>query len=485
MNYEFILKDIRPSKEEIETVSKTAHSILDFLNKTCREENIPAEAMFVGSFSKKTWLSGKSDIDIFIHFPLDADIDFLKEKGLYLGYKTSDYFNGTPSEHFASHPYLTSEIDGIEVDFVPCYLIKDASELKSAVDRTILHTRYIKSHLKDEQIDEVLLLKKFMDCVKTYGSEYKTGGFAGYLCELLILKYGTFEHALNEAQYWKYGTVIDLEDYNTANMFNDPLITIDPTDMNRNVAAALRTEKMVDFILASRNFMDIVKDDSLSPEEKESKIKKFFNPLEKAHFKERSEDEIKREILEAFNDRGTQTLVISFDVPDISADSLHPQLNKTVESLTEKINNEEFSVFKSDYWSDEENAAIFLLELNVFRQSKYKIHEGPKVWPKKACDNFKAKWEDAVYPKDEFLVLTKEREFKTAVDYIKHIFTLENIHTIKVGKNITENLCNYRLMEIDEFLNNLDSNLDIEEDSKSDLLNFLDDFLNPGQYIKR
>ena len=37
MNYEFILKDIRPSKEEIETVSKTAHSILDFLNKTCRE----------------------------------------------------------------------------------------------------------------------------------------------------------------------------------------------------------------------------------------------------------------------------------------------------------------------------------------------------------------------------------------------------------------------------------------------------------------
>ena len=151
MNYEFILKDIRPNKEEIDSVSKTAHKILDFLNETCRKENIPAKAMFVGSFSKKTWLSGKSDIDIFIHF---------QEKGLYLGYKTSDYFNGTPSEHFASHPYLTSEIDGIEVDFVPCYLIKDASELKSAVDRTILHTRYIKSHLKDEQIDEVLLLKK-------------------------------------------------------------------------------------------------------------------------------------------------------------------------------------------------------------------------------------------------------------------------------------------------------------------------------------
>ena len=51
MNYEFILKDIRPNKEEINSVSKTAHKILDFLNETCRKENIPAKAMFVGSFS--------------------------------------------------------------------------------------------------------------------------------------------------------------------------------------------------------------------------------------------------------------------------------------------------------------------------------------------------------------------------------------------------------------------------------------------------
>ena len=58
MNYEFILKDIRPNKEEIDSVSKTAHKILDFLNETCRKENIPAKAMFVGSFSRKkdyTW----------------------------------------------------------------------------------------------------------------------------------------------------------------------------------------------------------------------------------------------------------------------------------------------------------------------------------------------------------------------------------------------------------------------------------------------
>ena len=91
----------------------------------------------------------------------------------------------------------------------------NATQLKSAVDRTLLHTKYITSHLKEEQKSEVLLLKKFMSEIKTYGSEFKVGGFAGYLCELLILKYGTFEKLLENAQYWDYGTIIDLENYGT------------------------------------------------------------------------------------------------------------------------------------------------------------------------------------------------------------------------------------------------------------------------------
>lgn len=56
--------------------------------------------------------------------------------------------NGVASEHYASHPYVTSEIDGFEVDFVPCYNIENGSQLKSAVDRTILHTKYIQNTLK-------------------------------------------------------------------------------------------------------------------------------------------------------------------------------------------------------------------------------------------------------------------------------------------------------------------------------------------------
>ncbi|MBP5785384.1 MAG: CCA tRNA nucleotidyltransferase, partial [Methanobrevibacter sp.] len=252
MNYESILNELRPTPEEIEAVNETTEKVIDFINELCKKEDIDAKANAVGSVAKNTWLRGKSDIDIFISFPIDTDMDDLKEKGLDIAYKTNDALNGNASEHYASHPYLTCDIDGFEVDIVPCYAIEEGQSIISAVDRTILHTRYIQKHLSKEQEDEVLLLKKFMDAVGTYGSEFKTGGFAGYLCELLILNYGTFDATIRAAQNWKRHTVIDLEDFGTAGnpLFkDDPLVFIDPTDKNRNVGAALRIERFVDFIV--------------------------------------------------------------------------------------------------------------------------------------------------------------------------------------------------------------------------------------------
>lgn len=495
MNYESILNELRPTPEEIEAVNETTEKVIDFINELCEKEDIDAKANAVGSVAKNTWLRGKSDIDIFISFPIDTDMDYLKENGLDIAYKTNDALNGNASEHYASHPYLTCDIDGFEVDIVPCYAIEEGQSIISAVDRTILHTRYIQKHLSKEQEDEVLLLKKFMDAVGTYGSEFKTGGFAGYLCELLILKYGTFEKTLRAAQNWKKHTVIDLEDFGTAGnpLFkNDPLVFIDPTDENRNVGAALRMERYVDFIVASRNFLEIADDNDLNDGEKQEKIIEFFKPLQKEHLFGKSNEEIANYIMDSFKDRETQTLVIKFPIPEMSADALHPQLLKTVSSICEKIEMEEFSVFKYDYWTDEERFVIFTIELNVFKQGKYYIHKGPKVWSKKACSNFKKKWQDAIYPLDEFMVLTREREFKTAKEFIVHMLNMENIHIIKVGKNIKEGICNdHILLEIDEFLSDLVNqfNYDISnqngEELAKDYLNSLDDFLNPGQYLKR
>ncbi|ADC46838.1 tRNA nucleotidyltransferase Cca [Methanobrevibacter ruminantium M1] len=490
MNYEFILNDLRPSQEEIDAVNKTTEKVISFLNKTCKEENIPAQAFAVGSVAKNTWLSGKSDIDIFIRFPLKTDEAVLKEKGLYLGYKTNDALKGKASEHYASHPYLTCLIDGIEVDIVPCYWIEDGSQLKSAVDRTILHTRYIQKHLKKSQEDEVLLLKKFMDAVGTYGSEFKTGGFAGYLCELLILKYSTFEETLRQAQDWKFHTKIDLENYGTSDnkLFkNDPLVFIDPTDKNRNVAAALRIERMLDFIIASRNYINLI--DSLEDADEniiKEKVLKYFSPLLKERFQDKSVKEISDDILDEFKDRETQTLVISFPIPEMNADALHPQLLKTVESISHKLESEDFSVYSYDYWTDEKNLVIFIIELNVFKQSKYYVHEGPKVWNKLAFNNFSAKWsQESLYHKGEFIVFDRERQFVTAKELVKHLLEKDNIHEIKVGKNLRKAISStHTLCEIDEFLENIDQFICDEADQR-EFLNTLDDLLRPGQYLKR
>jgi tRNA nucleotidyltransferase (CCA-adding enzyme) len=45
-------------------------------------------------------------------------------------------------------------------------------------------------------LGEVRLLKKFMKGTGVYGAEIKIGGFSGYLCELLILKYRSFAQTI-------------------------------------------------------------------------------------------------------------------------------------------------------------------------------------------------------------------------------------------------------------------------------------------------
>ena len=66
-------------------------------------------------------LYGKSDIDIFISFPLGTDEEYLKKTGLYLGHKCNDYFNGVAIEHYASHPYVTCAIDSMNVKMHTVY----------------------------------------------------------------------------------------------------------------------------------------------------------------------------------------------------------------------------------------------------------------------------------------------------------------------------------------------------------------------------
>lgn len=450
MNYDSILKDIKPTVDEKQHIDSVSSKIIKFLQKTSSELNIDAEINLVGSVAKNTALRGKSDIDIFIAFPLNTDKKDLKENGLKLGHLCCEEFKSTPEHHFASHPYVTTEIEGCDVDIVPCYSIDDGSQLKSAVDRTILHTRYVKENINPQMEDEILLLKRFMAMTGTYGSEFKVGGFAGYLCELLIINYGTFEDTLKSAINWKYGEVIDLKDYGTSNLFKDPLIVIDPTDKNRNVGAALRLDRMAEFIQSARNYLFC-----------DNKKDYFYLALNKLN---------KNDILKEFDLRNSELIAIRFTIPDIPLDTLHPQLRKTSQALERKLNKEEFNVFKADYWSDEINTCIILIELSSSHLNNVKINKGPRVFINQACENFAKKYgRENCYIKDDYLVHTQRREYTNAFDLIKYVLTEEHINLIKVGKNLKNNLINTH-----EFI-------DIEEINPE----FLEDFLYPGRHIVR
>ena len=455
MDYKDILDEIKPTQKEKDKVGEVSNKLLDFLNDKCHVDNIDAQAVLGGSVAKKTYLRGKSDIDIFIAFSLTTDKQDLKKTGLDLAHQCCDVFDAVPNHQFASHPYVTTEIEGFEVDFVPCYRINDGSQLKSAVDRTILHTKYVQANLAEGQNDEVLLLKRFMDMTGTYGSEFKVGGFAGYLCELLIIQYGTFENTLKEASEWRYGHIIDLKEYGTAKNFNDSLICIDPTDKNRNVGAALRLDKFSQFIQSARNYLDSNKKDQ------------YFFPLNKKLDKDN--------ILNEFKRRESNLIAIKFDIPEIPLDTLHPQIKKTSDSLRKILNKNDFLVFQNDYWTDEESCAIILLELAVSKLNNVKVHEGPKVYYKQACSNFIDKFGlKNCYLIDDVMVSNVEREFTTPQDFIVNLLTKEQIFRIKVGKNLTEPLLDtYEIADIH----------DLAENNK--FLIFLDDFLYPNQHIKR
>ena len=450
MDYEAILKDIKPTVEEKKHIDNVSSRIMNFLQDTCDSAGIDAKVTLVGSVAKNTALKGKSDIDIFIAFPLQTDKQYLKDTGLELAHKCCNEFDSHPEHHFASHPYVTTHIEECEVDIVPCYAIENGSQLKSAVDRTILHTRYVKENLSESQEDEVLLLKRFMAMTGTYGSEFKVGGFAGYLCELLIIYYGSFEDTLKAAINWKFGHKIDLKEYGTSGNFKDSLIVIDPTDENRNVGAALRLDKMAEFIQSARNY--IFSDNK----------KDYFYPLNKNLNKD--------SILNEFENRKGDLIAIKFKIPDIPLDTLHPQLRKTCQAIERKLNSEEFNVFKADYWSDEIFNCIILLEMASSKLNNIKVNIGPKVFITKACENFVRKYgRENCYIQDDFLVHTQKREFCDAEDLVKHILTEEHIGLIKVGKNLKNNIINtYEFIDLD------DVNLE-----------FLDDFLHPGQYIVR
>jgi len=188
-----VLKKITPKKEERAKVEALSRELEQKIALACQQEGVQATVRVEGSVAKDTWLSENPDIDVFMRLPTSIPRKKLGDVGLKIAKKAAG--NAEQVERFAEHPYLEIFVGGYRVDIVPCYDAK-LGEWQSATDRTPYHTDYIKQRLSKELRGEVRLLKRFMQGIDVYGAEIKVGGFSGYLCELLIMKYRSFAETI-------------------------------------------------------------------------------------------------------------------------------------------------------------------------------------------------------------------------------------------------------------------------------------------------
>src|SRR3989344_8066674 len=131
-----IFVQVRPSKAEIEKHNSIVGSVL-------KKIKIPsAKAVLGGSGAKNTWLSGSTDIDIYVKFNYSKyknksdEISDILYKYLRKSFKITRLHG--------SRDYFQAKIKSYTVEIVPILDIKKSSEAKNITDVSQLHVDYVR-----------------------------------------------------------------------------------------------------------------------------------------------------------------------------------------------------------------------------------------------------------------------------------------------------------------------------------------------------
>lgn len=350
-----VLKISTPSNEEV-TMAKLAEKILrERLDTLC------VDYVFVGSYARNTWLRGNLEIDVFIYFPKDLKKEELEQRIVEIGRKVLDEIE----LRYAEHPYVYGKIGNVSVDLVPCYKVDSAEEIISAVDRTPFHHEWLKERVKGKE-GEIRILKQFLKANNIYGAEYKVRGFSGYLCELLIVFYGSFIDCIKGAIKWTRRTVIDVKRGEIRR--GEQFFVVDPVDEKRNVAANLSIDNLAKFVHLARMFL------------KSPSIEFFILKKKKVD---------PANLLAAMKQRDTEIFAIEFEKPQIVEDNLYPQLERAGKKLFEALKRESFEPIRYDFFAEEKCYLIF--ELGVKELSRITRKIGPVFEDEENVEKFLAK----------------------------------------------------------------------------------------------
>jgi tRNA nucleotidyltransferase (CCA-adding enzyme) len=305
----------------------------------------------VGSYAKGTWLAKRADIDVFVKFHADTPEKEFVEIGKKIGFAALKQFK--PYVRYAEHPFVEAQIKDTKVNVVPCYDVQEGA-WKSSADRSPFHTKFMIKSLTGTMKNEIRLLKAFLKANDIYGAEIAKQGFSGYVAEVLVLNFGSFENVLKEISQLKAGQVIG----KTTKVFDTKIVIIDPIDENRNLGAAISTENIGRFVLAARAFL------------RKPAISYFTSKKKNAKLDTKN------------------VLVLSFRYKPRSPDIIWGQIKRAVTSLATQMSQAGFSVLKRSATISDDNVASLLFLLQSKRLDDLQTRLGPEFFVAEHVEKF-------------------------------------------------------------------------------------------------
>ncbi|MCL5412177.1 MAG: CCA tRNA nucleotidyltransferase [Candidatus Marsarchaeota archaeon] len=402
-----IITRVKPTPSELARSRRYSEEIIDRLKSKAPRGT---EIIVAGSAARGTEVRGSHDIDIFMLFPRDISEEEMETRGIEIAKSIVD--KGRKESYvikYAEHPYMKLYLaSGFGVDIVPAFKIDSARQMGSAVDRTPLHNAFIAKHLSTVQRDHVRVLKALLKSHGIYGAEARVHGFSGYLCELMVLQYGSFEGVVKRLVSLKLPVVIDVKGRREIRPdtgdgaamlkhFKSDFVVIDPTDEARNVAASVSINALSKFVLVSRALIA------------HPNIATFYG-AKRSGSGSLSVSKINRNL-------GTDLYVIALGRDDIADDIVWEQLDKLRLSIAELLGKKGFPVLLS-FGNMSTNSCVMAFMVNPIKM-KATLAGGPSAFMGDAVESFldAHKGSLAVFLKDGRLV-SLERAVQQDVEHL-------------------------------------------------------------------
>jgi tRNA nucleotidyltransferase (CCA-adding enzyme) len=359
-----VLPLCEPTHSQERRIARAAQEAKAHVDSYVAQLDEVVDVVFGGSFAKGTWLPDHADIDIFVKIKRSVGAEKFEEMGRQIGSKALKMYG--PKLRYSDHPYVEVFVKNVRVNVVPCYDVEQG-KWQSAADRSPFHTQYISSHFDNEKRRHARLLKKFFQSVGIYGAEISTEGFSGYVSEVLVLKYSSFENVLRSAADWQERQIIAVCDYDSdfVKAFNSPLIIIDPVDSRRNLGTAISQESVAKFMLAARTFLD-------------KPSIEFFRESNKKY---RYNGPSKKLLL-------PNVLVVEFSHEKKSPDIIWGQLKRSINAIAKQLELAHFEVLRISCITNERNSAALAFLLESITLPAYTKKKGPEIFRRKDTASF-------------------------------------------------------------------------------------------------